>query len=234
MKRRKANKSKRGNLCINFGINIFIPAVVMMMFDDWFGISPELALISALSFPLGYGVFDLIKEHKWSLFSTVGFFSVLITGGIGLLKLPREWIATKEASVPMIFFLFIVVSSFSKRTFLEKLLFDENILNSDSVYARLRTEEQKTKLHKVMLRASIILAFSFLLSAVLNFWLAKIVIRSESGSVQFTKELGRMVALSYPIIVIPCTIVLYYMMHYTVKKLECLTGLSADEILNTK
>jgi intracellular septation protein A len=226
--------SKRHNLLVNLGFNIIIPSVIMIMFDDWFGISPALALVLALLFPLGYGGLDLIKTRKWNLFSSVGFFSLFITGGIGLFQLPREWIAIKEASVPVIFFVFIVLSSFSERTFLEKLLLDEGILDADLVYARLQTAEKKAKLHKIMLHASIILALSFVLSAVLNFLLAKAVVRSESGSVEFTKELGRMVALSYPIIVFPCTAVLYWMLHYVVKKLENLTELTANELLDLR
>lgn len=232
MKSGKMSKNKRENLLVSLGFNIVIPAIVMIMFDDWFGISPALALVLALLFPLSYGGFDLIKARKWNLFSCVGFFSILITGGIGLLQLPREWIAIKEASVPVIFFVFVVVSSFSKRTFLEKLLFDEDIFNGDAVYARLKTEKQRIEFHRIMLRASVTLALSFALSAALNFWLAKAVVQSESGSVEFTKELGRMVALSYPVIVLPCTLVLYSMLHYIVKKLVRLTGLTANEVLN--
>jgi intracellular septation protein A len=231
MKRGKKNDNTHENFFINLGFNIVIPSVIMTMFDDWFGISPVLALILALLFPLGYCGFDLIKSRKWNLFSGIGFFSVLVTGGISLLQLPREWIAIKEASVPVIFFTFIVLSSFSERTFLEKLLFDGNILSADLVYSRLKTSCERAKLRKIMQRASIVLALSFVLSAVLNFWLAKVVVRSESGSVEFTKELGRMVALSYPVIVLPCTVVLYCMLHYVVKKLERLTGLSFGELL---
>lgn len=231
MKGAKKNNN-RHNLLVSLGFNIVIPSIIMIMFDDWFGISPALALVLALLFPVGYGGLDLIRTRKWNLFSSVGFFSVFVTGGIGLFQLPREWIAIKEASVPIIFFAFIVISSFGERTFLEKLLLDEDILNADLVYDRLQTAEKKAKLHKIMLRASVILALSFALSAVLNFLLAKAVVHSEGGSVEFTKELGRMVALSYPIIVLPCTVVLYCMLHYVVKKLEHLTELTANELLD--
>ncbi|MDR2436000.1 MAG: hypothetical protein LBD33_01645 [Puniceicoccales bacterium] len=224
--------SKKHNLLVNLGFNIAIPSIIMIMFDDWFGISPALALVLALLFPLGYGGLELIKSRRWNFFSSVGFFSLLVTGGIGLFQLPREWIAIKEASVPVIFFAFIVLSSFSERTFLEKLLLDEGILDADSIYSRLQTAEKRAKLHKIMLNASVTLALSFVLSAVLNFLLAKAVVRSESGSVEFTKELGRMVALSYPVIVFPCTVVLSCMLHYVVKKLEHLTGLTANELLD--
>jgi hypothetical protein len=222
----------RENPIASIGFNILFPSVIMSKFDDWLGISPALALVLALAFPVCYGIFALIKDHKWNLFSGVGFFSILITGGIGLLQLPREWIAIKEGGVPMVFFACVMASMLGKHTLLEKFLFDENILNGDLVISRLHTVGQRLTLRRIMVRGTLILALSFLISAVLNFALAEAMVHSESGSAEFTKELGHMVALSYPFIVAPCAIVLYLMLNYVVKGLSALTGLSLDELLN--
>jgi hypothetical protein len=225
-------KRKHENVLVNIVVNIAVPAIIMVKFDEWLNISPALALVLALMFPLGYGIFDLIRARKWSLFSAVGFFSILITGGIGLLQLPCGWIAIKEASVPIIFFILIVLSALSKRTMLEKFLFDGNILNADLIYSHIRTDDQRIEFRRIMLRGTALLASSFILSAILNFALARAIVHSESGSTAFTKELGNMVAMSYPIIVIPCTLVLYVMLHYVVKKLKHLTKLSTNELLD--
>ena len=56
--------------------------------------------------------------------------------------------------------------------------------------------------------ASWLLASSFFLSAVLNFVLAKLIVKSPAGSVAFNEELGRMTALSYPVIALPSMIVM--------------------------
>jgi hypothetical protein len=224
----------RENPIVSIGFNILFPSVVMSKFDDWFGISPTWALVLALSFPVGYGIFDLIKARKWNLFSGVGFFSILITGGIGLFQLPREWIAVKEGGIPLIFCACIMVSMLGEQTLLEKFLFNENILDGDLVLARIQTDEQRIALHRIMLRGTAMLALSFVLSSILNFALAKIMIHSQSGSVEFTKELGHMVALSYPIIVVPCTVILCFMLNYVAKKLSVLTGLDLNELLNIR
>ena len=51
-------------------------------------------------------------------------------------------------------------------------------------------------------------ASSFFLSSALNYILAKMILVSEPGTTAYTEELGRMTALSYPVIVIPSMILL--------------------------
>ena len=227
-------EKKKENPLINISFNIIIPAIVMTKFDDWLGLSPTIALVLALAFPLGYGLIDLIRSRNWNIFSCVGFFSILVTGGIGLLRLPSEWIPIKEAAVPLIFCIFIVMSLFEKRTILEKFLFNENLLNAELVYSRIRTEAQKEKFQSIMRVATLILSSSFILSAILNYVLAKLTVQSATDSPNFTKELGTMLALSYPVIVLPCMIVLYGMLCFILKKLSKLADLPIKEILNVK
>lgn len=225
---------KKENPLVNISFNILIPSIIMTKFDDWFELNPTVALVLALAFPLSYGLFDLISVRKWNLFSCVGFFSIFITGSIGLLKLPVQWIPIKEATVPMIFCTFIALSMFNEHTLLEKFLFNENLLNAELIYSCIKTDEQKRQLRQIMLKATAILALSFVISSILNFILAKIIMSNVTNTAEFTKELGHMFALSYPVIVFPCTIVLYFMLHYIVKRLEKLTGLSINELLDIK
>ncbi len=230
----KNRNKKKEHPFINISFNIIIPSIIMMKFDDWFMLDPTIALILALLFPLGYGLFDFIQSHRWNIFSCVGFCSILITGGIGLLKLPSQWIPIKETTVPIIFCIFITLSLFNEHTLLEKFLFNENLLNADLIYSRIRTKKQKKLFQKIMKIATGILALSFIISSILNFVLAKITIHSATDSALFTKELGTMLALSYPVIVLPCTVMLYVMLHYVIKHLTRLTGLSIHELLDIK
>ena len=48
--------------------------------------------------------------------------------------------------------------------------------------------------------ATYLLASSFFLSGVLNYLLAKAIITSQAGSIAFNQELGKLTALSFPII----------------------------------
>ena len=63
---------------------------------------PVYGLLVALAFPVGYGIYDFVVRRGFNFYSALGFVSILLTGGIGLLKLPVEWLAIKEAAVPFV------------------------------------------------------------------------------------------------------------------------------------
>jgi len=75
-------------------------------------------------------------------------------------------------------------------------------------------------------------AGSFFLSSVLNYILAKIILVSAPGSVAFTEELGKMTALSFPVIALPSTIVLMSALFYLLHHIKKLTHLEAEDIFN--
>jgi hypothetical protein len=69
------------------------------------------------------------------------------------------------------------------------------------------------------------------LSEILNYVLARYFIHSETGTVEFNKELARMTFWSYPVIVLPCTIILMTTLMGLIKRLAKLTHLSWEEML---
>ena len=86
---------------------------------------------------------------------------------------------------------------------------------------------------KLLISSTYVLAISFLLSAVLNFILARVILKSPSGSVEFTQELGKMTALSWPVIVIPSTIVMAYALWRLFAGIKRLTGLGMEDVFKT-
>lgn len=60
------------------------------------------SLVVALLFPMGYQAWDWWKNREIDVFSIIGFVSILLTGGIGLLQLDAKRVAIKEAGVPLI------------------------------------------------------------------------------------------------------------------------------------
>jgi hypothetical protein len=61
--------------------------------------------------------------------------------------------------------------------------------------------------------------------------LAKIILVSPPGSVELAEELGKMTALSFPVIALPCTLVLAGTMYYLLNNIQKLTRLTLDEIV---
>lgn len=223
-------KKKQDRPGLNLLCNIVIPAIILLKGSKWFGLSPEIALLAALLFPITYGVRDLVVKKQYNFLSIVGFISILLTGIIGLLKLPKEWIAIKEAAIPFILGLAILFTLKMRSPLVRLLLYNDSLLQTDKIDYAIEEKGNKQAFNNLMQRATFLLSLSFFLSAFLNYVLAKKFIHSETGTQAFTEELGRMTAWSYPVIALPCTIVLMIVLWKLVGGIEELSGLKKEEI----
>lgn len=214
---------------ISLVINIVIPTVIMTRFagDDKLGAVN--ALLLALAFPFLYGVYEMVNTRKIGWVPILGLVSIMISGGIGLLKLPAEWIAVKEAMIPAILALAILVSSWIGKPLAR--LFLDAIVDKEKVYPILEAQGKMDDYERRTSVATWMLAGTFLLSAGLNFVLAKIVVTADGGTQQYTEQIGRMTALSFPVITIPVFIALTASIFYIMSTLSKLTGLEMDEVL---
>jgi len=77
------------------------------------------------------------------------------------------------------------------------------------------------------------LAASFFLSAILNYLLAKFIVTSPSGTAEFNDQLGSMNLWSYPVIVLPCMVVMIYAMFYIFRNITKLTGLTLEDVVRS-
>ncbi|MDR2735853.1 MAG: hypothetical protein LBB20_03425 [Puniceicoccales bacterium] len=221
----------KGDLLLDMMFNIVIPSIVMSKADDWLDITPLLALLIALGFPIVYGIVDFAKSKKYNTFSIMGFVSIFLTGGIGLLQLPKEWIAIKEAAVPLILGLFVTASIWTNSPLMRILLFQDNILNTSKIEEALEKNSNRPAFDKLIRRGTLWVSSSFWISAILNYILAVILIKSDTGTSAFNKELGRMTLWSYPVIVLPCTVILMISLCKLISGIEKLTGLQLEEIV---
>ena len=217
------------NTMMSIVITIVIPVVILTRFsgDEYLG--PVFGLIVALSFPLVYGLYDFRERKNVNLYSVLGVVSVVLTGGIGLLKLDPGVVALKEAAVPLIIGLTILASQKTRWPLMPKLI--DGALNSKMIHDKL-TENGKQYLYDQRLRrATYLFAASFFVSTVLNYVLARLIVISDPGTVAFNEELGRLTALSYPVIVIPSMAVMIAALQYLISGIKQLTGLSLSQIL---
>ncbi len=230
---------KTENPWLNLGFNLIIPSILLMKGDDWFGerlaglpLEPSTILfVAALLFPLGYGVYDFIQRRTWNFLSILGIIGVLLTGGIGLLKLPPEWVAVKEAAIPAILGVVTLISAFTNRPLVRVFLYRPEIFQVEKIQNQLDEKGTHTGFERLMKNTTYLLAASFLLSAILNFFLAKWIVVSPAGSDAFNKELGKMMAWSYPVIVIPSLVVTGFALWMCFRGLKSLTGLTLEEMI---
>lgn len=222
--------AKRENLILNLACNLAIPTFVLMKLSTEERLGPQWGMVVALIFPFGYGVYDLIQRKKTNLFSIIGIASVLLTGTMNQMKADGLWFAVKEAAIPTLFGVAVLISMRTKRPLVRELLWNDQVIDTARVDSVLEERGQRAELDQLLRRASFGLAASFLLSAVLNFALARYLLKSPAGTPEFNAELGKMNGLSLPVIMLPTMVVTMVVFWKLMNGLTRLTGLELDEI----
>lgn len=224
-------RADAGNPLIEVLVSIVAPALILMQLssDRWLGVVP--ALLLALSLPLGWALVEATKRRRFSVIAALGVVSTLLTGGIGLLELDPRWIAVKEAAVPALIGLAVLVSARTRWPLIRMLVYNRQVLDVDAVDARL-AERGNTQAFEARLRsATLLLAGSFAFSAVMNFVLARWIVTSPAGTEAFNAELGRMNLLSWPMIAIPSMLLTMGVLFYLAKGIHRMTGLKLEDCL---
>ncbi|MGD8978365.1 MAG: VC0807 family protein [Gammaproteobacteria bacterium] len=220
------------NPWISLLINIAIPALILMKLSGEQHLGPIMGLVVALSFPLIYGIQDAVRRRRLNFISALGVVSTLLTGGIGLLELDPKWLAVKEAAVPAVIGLAVIISTRTRYPIIRSLLYNDKIIDVEAVDAALDAHDNRVRFERSLSTASWLLASSFFVSATLNFVLARMIVRSPAGSTAFNEELGRMTALSYPVIVVPSMAIMIVALWYLLRQIRGLTHLELEQIFH--
>lgn len=229
MNAQTAPKKKQENSFLNIALNVIIPSVILTKFSSDEHLGQVYSLIIALSFPIGYGAYDYFKQKKINFFSGLGLFSVIMTGGIGLFNLNRDWMVAKETGIPLLMGIAVIISQFTKKplvkTFLGQMIDIELIDKSFAENGHTGLFEKNLKI------ASFCLGGTFFVSAALNYILAVKILVGEPGTVVFNESLGKMTALSFPVISVPMVIMVGLIIAYLVMTIKKNTNLEIESIL---
>ncbi|AJR05774.1 MFS transporter [Photobacterium gaetbulicola] len=214
--------------------NVIVPSVVLMKLsgDEYLGSVG--ALLVALAFPVVLGGYELIKYKKFNFISLLGFISVLLTGGIGLLQLDPKWLAVKEALIPGLIGVAVFVSTFTKYPVVSKMLFNDTVLNLPLINQKLNEFGRKSDFDRRLLTSNYLFAGTFVFSSVMNYVLAKMIVTSPAGTQAFNEELGRLTLVSYPAIAIPSMLMMMGIFFYMWRQIRQMTHLETADILKTE
>lgn len=224
-------KKQRGGFLGNLAFNILIPVIILTRFSGEDSLGPTWSIVIALAFPILYGLWDLRESGKINPFSVLGVISVFLTGGISLLELDPQYIAIKEAAIPGIIGLAVLISQRTRFPLVKTLILNAQLIRVDALYSALAAKGNTALFERRLSQASLIVAGSFALSSVLNYVLARIILVSPPGTSEFSEELGRMTALSYPVIALPSMIVLLIAIWFVFSQIKRLTGESLEHFL---
>ncbi len=216
---------------IDLLVSIVIPSIILMKFSGDEHLGATMALVVALAFPISLGLYELIRYRITNYIALLGLVSVFLTGGIGLLQLDTEWLAVKEAAIPAILGIGLMISAQLRYPLIKTLLFNPAILNTEKI-SRILNERGYTELFEArLLNATYLLSGTFFFSAVMNYLLATWIVTSPSGSAMFNEELGRLTLISYPVIAIPSMLMMLAIFYFLWRSVHNLTGLKIEEVL---
>lgn len=227
-------QTKRENPWLNLGFNIILPILILGKGANWLPfLEPWAVMVFALSFPVGYFIYDLRVRRKANGFSIIGGISVLLTGGIGLLKLSPLVFALKETAIPLIFGLAIVASLKTRNPLIRMLILNPSVMDVDKINQALDTPEKKSAFHRLLVLCTWIVASSFLVSAVLNFIISRMIVQTDPNIDQalFNAEIAKQTGVTWIVITVatlPLMIVAMWKLFAGIKQL---TGYGLEDIV---
>jgi len=219
-----------GDLIIDLVFSIIIPTLILKKMSGADMLGPTWALVLALSFPALAGIWGFIKKGKVTFIPALGFVSILLTGSIGVLKLPKEYIAIKEALVPSVIGLIVVGSALLKKPLVRPFVMNPVLMNTEKIEAALAERGTESDFDQSLINATWIIAASFVFSAIANYLLAKWIVVSESGTDAFNSELGTITVYGYLMIGLPATVFTLGAAFYAFKSMTKHTGLKFEEL----
>jgi hypothetical protein len=230
--RKPAKQEKKDNFLLNMLLNVAIPAIILVKLsgDEWLGATNS--LLVAMAFPLGYGLYEFWQTKSFNLLSIVGLMGVVSTAGVSLLNLDVRWIAFKEAAQPFVVGSSILLSSRTDSPFLENML--GSFINMKKIHMALEGKGSTAVFQKRMAHSTYLTAGSFFLSAGLNYLLARLVVVSQPGTTAFSEEIGRMSALSVPVIGGPMALIIGIAILILVNSIKKETGLGLFHLIDNR
>ncbi|EIU7612467.1 MFS transporter [Vibrio vulnificus] len=226
--------AKKSNPLVEILFNVFVPSFILMKFSGEEHLGTALALVAALLFPIVYGGMDLIRNKKFNFISALGFVSVLLTGGIGLLELDTKWLALKEALIPGLIGLAVFGSTFTRYPLMQKMVLNDTVLNLDLITQRLKERGKTDAFERCLMSSNYLFASTFAFSSVMNYFLATWIVTSPAGTVEFNEELGKLTLYSYPVIAIPSMLMMFGIFYYVWRQIRSMTSLETEQIFHTK
>jgi hypothetical protein len=252
------SKSSQENPLANILINVLVPVLILSYLSKdpdlqerlgkiakpWH-IGPLKAMVLALFLPLGYGVWHYLKTRKGNLFSALGLFSVLFSGGLtlylwnadGTVK-PNAGIlfGVKEALIPLVLGIAILSSHRSPTPLIRAFLYNDTIFDIARIENRVAEISAELQYDQLLLGATRLLATSFFISALLNLGLAQWFFSGFNAQAPDALEtynaiIASLTGWGFAVIGVPILACILFTLRRLLKGLERLTDMKSDELM---
>ena len=238
-------KKQQDNPLANIMWNVLIPIVALSFLgkdgEELWHIGPVFGMLVAVSLPVIYGVHHLIKTKKPNFFSILGVVSILLTGGIAIIAYQDNgtvdeqaplWFALKEAAIPFIFGVTILISHWTKTPLVRVFLYNPDFFNIPVIEKRVQEQQKSAEYNKLLFTGTVLLACSFFISMVMNYFLAMWFLKGNTDSQEaFNAGVAKLTGWGFAVIGLPMLVILMVTMWKFVSGLRSITGMENDEIL---
>ena len=238
----KPPQNRRENLLVSMIFNVLVPVVLLKKGDDLLIAVASLskddaqlgAFIIALAFPTVYFVYDWQRRHRANFISILGFVSVLLTGGIGLLQLSHTWFIVKEGGLPLIIGIIILLTVKTRNPLVKVLLYNDAIFNVDLIDQKLEEQNNRRSFNDLTRSCTYLIAASLFLSSIIQFILASYIVTvdPEENLDLFSDQVGTMTWVSMVVISILTLPITGYALWKLIKGIEALTELKFEEMMH--
>jgi hypothetical protein len=226
---------KQENALLNLLLNVLLPVTILSYCskkEGMLALGPKWALVVAVLLPVGYFIYDYAQRRKVNAFSVIGFVSVLLTGGLGLLELSAQAFALKEASIPLVLAFVFLWSHRVRKPLAKLLLLNPEIMDVRRIEAAVVQRNQAPAMERLMWQGTWMLSGSLLLSAGLNYCLALFFLHGKTpGSEEYNQGIAKQTGWGFAVIALPMLILMVATLLRTIKRLRDLTGLSHDQMM---
>jgi hypothetical protein len=252
------SQKPKDNPLANILINVIIPVLVLSYLSKdpeiqqklgkevrpWH-IGPLYAMFIALALPFFYGIWSFIQTRKFNLFSAIGLFSVLLTGGLTVYLWNKDGtvkenagllFGLKEGSIPLMLGVAVLASARTATPLLNVFLYNDSIFDIPKIRKLIADLGKDAPYLKLLGNATRMFALSFFVSSLMNVGLALWFFRGFDHSATDALEnynaiVGRLTFWGFVVIGVPILAFLFFTLRYLLKGLRELTGLTDEQLM---
>lgn len=248
---KEAPKPAQDHPLANILINVLIPVLALSYLSKdpvvqellgkdvkFWHIGPVKALMLALAFPIGYGIWFFAKTKKMNFFSGLGLFSVLLTGGLTLFLWNKDGtvkehaavlFGLKEASIPFVLGLALA-------ELLKTFLYSDSLFDVRKIENKVEQLGKREAYEKVILNATILFSMSFFISTLMNFGLALYFLHDLDHAAANAREIynervAKITGWGFVVIGVPIMVFLFFTLRKLLTGLRQITGFKDEELL---
>lgn len=214
---------------LNVLINIALPVFILLRLSSPDRLGPVPALVLAVTIPIVWGLYGLIRTRKPDISSILGIISVLLTGVIGVFELNTRLFALKEGAIPFLFAVVLIASNHTR--FPIVTLLADVVQRRDRVQNQLDEHGGHVAYHQHMIESGKRWALIMITNGTLKMILASFVVTAPAGTEAFNRDLAMWEIVQIPTTMVVATVLILSLIWYIVCGTAEITGLKPADVI---